>query len=56
MARKELRQGSADFLKIMVEKINAKEEPASPNFDLQDVQKIEQLTNKLREKYSDKKN
>lgn len=56
MGRKELRQGSADFLKIMVEKIGQKDEPATPNFNFQDVQKIEQLTNKLREKYSGKKN
>ncbi len=52
MARKELRQSSADFLKIMVEKIGQKEEPASPNFNFQDVQKIEELTNKLRENFS----
>ena len=56
VAKKQLRQQSADFLKIMVEKINTKEEPAAPSFNNQDQQKITELTNRLREKYSGKRN
>ncbi len=55
MARKELRQSSADFLRIMVEKISQKEEPATPEASVQDIQKIEETTNKLKEKYSEKR-
>jgi len=55
-ARTELRQKSADFLKVMVEKINTKEEPATPSFNNQDQQKIATLTNKLKETYSGRKN
>lgn len=55
-ALEQLRQQSADFVRALVEKASQKEEPATPNFGEQDVQKIELLTSKLKEKYSGKRN
>ncbi|MBI4095495.1 MAG: hypothetical protein HY438_01390 [DPANN group archaeon] len=49
VAKKQLRQASADFLRVMVEKINTKEEPALPEQNIQDAAKIEQLVNQIKE-------
>ncbi len=51
-----IRDNARDFVATLVKKASEKEEPATPSFNDQDPQRITELTNKLKEKYSGKKN
>lgn len=50
-----IRDNARDFVATLVKKASEKEEPATPSFNDQDQQKISELTNKLKEKYSEKR-
>jgi hypothetical protein len=51
-----IRDSARDFVATLVKKASEREEPATPSFNDQDQQKITELTNKLKEKYSGKRN
>ncbi|MEK6808039.1 MAG: hypothetical protein AABX75_03340 [Nanoarchaeota archaeon] len=53
-SRNTLRLKNAAFVQNIVKKAQEKDEPASPNFGEKDIQKIENLTNKLKDTYSEK--
>jgi len=49
-----IRAKSSDFLQSIVEKSKQKEEPAVPQEQVKDMQKIEQMTNALKDKQASK--
>jgi hypothetical protein len=52
--RNALRAQSADFLQSVVKKSQEKEDPATPQSPIVDTKKIEDITNMLKDKYSEK--
>jgi hypothetical protein len=52
--RNALRAQSADFLQSVVKKSQEKEDPATPLTPVVDTKKIEDITNMLKDKYSEK--
>ncbi len=53
-AKKQLREQSADFLKAVLRQASQKESPAVPESAVQDVREIEEITNKLKDKFKAK--
>jgi hypothetical protein len=52
--RTALRAQSAEFLQSVVKKSQEKEDPATPLTPVVDTKKIEDITNMLKDKYSEK--
>lgn len=56
MKNKQLaRQKSAEFVNALLKKAQTKEEPAKPDLNTEDPEKIKKITQELKDKYSAKK-